>query len=86
MASASTYMKGKTSRAATIRVVTRKGTDGTPMVSRASISSLIRIVPSSATSPQPTLAPMAKPKKSGVISRMSQSALKTPARLSAPPN
>src|SRR5437667_397325 len=50
-----------------MRVVTRKGTEGTPIVSRASISSLIRMVPNSATRPQPTLAPIAKAKNVLVV-------------------
>ena len=48
-------------QAASMRVDTRYRTELTPIVSSASISSLMRMVPSSATSPQPTLAPMAKP-------------------------
>ena len=42
------------------------------------------MVPSSATSPHPTFAPIANPKNSGVISRVSQMALKTPASDWAP--
>ena len=41
---------------AIIRVVTRNGSDGTPITSSASISSLIRIAPSCAVKPQPTVA------------------------------
>ena len=49
-------MKGKATQAASRRVAARKVTGGTPITSRASISSEIRIAPSSATIPVPTLA------------------------------
>ena len=50
------YTKGSTSQAASRRVAHRKVTEGIPMTSRASISSEMRIEPSSATIPVPTLA------------------------------
>ncbi len=55
---------------AIIRVVTRYGSDGMPITSRASISSLIRIAPSWAVKPQPTVALRARPATSGAISRV----------------
>ena len=50
------YMKGSAIQAASRRVAARKVTGGTPITSSASISSEIRIAPSSATIPVPTLA------------------------------
>src|SRR5437879_230086 len=41
---------------AIIRVVTRKGSDGMPITSRASISSEMRMAPSWAVKPEPTVA------------------------------
>ena len=55
---------------AMIRVVTRNGSDGTPMTSSASISSLIRMAPIWAVNPQPTVADSARPATSGAISRV----------------
>ena len=52
------------------RVVTRYGRLGTPMTSRASISSEIRIAPSWAVNPEPTVADSASPAISGAISRV----------------
>ncbi len=49
------YMKGKAIQAASRRVAQRKVTGGTPITSSASISSEIRIAPSSATIPGPDL-------------------------------
>ena len=46
--SATMYSGITAMKAAMIRVVTRNGRDGTPITSRASISSLIRIAPSRA--------------------------------------
>ena len=46
---------------AMIRVVTRNGRLGTAMTSRASISSLMRMAPSCAVKPQPTVADSAMP-------------------------
>lgn len=53
-----------------MRVVTRKGSDGMPITSRASTSSEIRIAPSWAVNPQPTVAASARPATSGAISRV----------------
>ena len=50
------YMNGSTIHAASRRVAQRKIIESMPMTSRASISSEIRIEPSSATMPVPTLA------------------------------
>ena len=55
---------------AMMRVVTRNGRLGTAMTSRASISSLIRIAPSCAVNPQPTVADRARAATSGAISRV----------------
>ena len=55
---------------AIIRVVTRNGRHGMPMTSRASTSSLIRMAPSCAVKPQPTVAASARPATSGAISRV----------------
>ncbi len=55
---------------AIIRVVTRNGTDLIAIVSRASISSLIRIAPSWAVKPAPTVAIRALPATSGATSRV----------------
>src|SRR5436190_23826673 len=66
-----TMYSGMTARnAAIIRVVTRNGTDGTPMTSRASISSLIRIAPSRAVKPHPTVAASAIEATNGATSRV----------------
>ena len=53
---AARYMNGSTSQAASRRVAHRKVTESMPITSSASISSEIRIEPSSATIPVPTLA------------------------------
>ena len=55
---------------AIIRVVTRNGSDGMPMTSSASTSSEMRIAPSCAVKPQPTVAASARPATSGAISRV----------------
>ena len=49
-------MNGSVSQAPSRRVAARKVIGGTPITSSASISSEIRIAPSSATIPVPTLA------------------------------
>ncbi len=49
-------MNGRTIQAASSRVAHRNSTESMPMTSSASISSEIRIEPSSATMPVPTLA------------------------------
>ena len=51
-------MNGSTIQAASRRVAARKVIGRTPITSSASISSLMRIAPSSATIPVPTLAAM----------------------------
>ncbi len=53
-----------------MRVVTRKGSDGIAITSSASTSSEIRIAPSWAVKPQPTVAASAMPATSGAISRV----------------
>ena len=57
-------------RPAMIRVVTRNGSDGIAITSSASTSSLIRIAPSWAVKPHPTVAASAMPATSGEISRV----------------
>ncbi|SLJ40751.1 Uncharacterised protein [Mycobacteroides abscessus subsp. abscessus] len=51
-------------------MVTRNGTPGTAITSSASISSEIRIAPSCAVNPQPTVAESANAATSGAISRV----------------
>ena len=63
---------------AMIRVVTRNGRLGTAMTSRASISSLMRIAPSCAVKPQPTVADSARPATIGAISRVLKNAVMKP--------
>ena len=53
---AAMYMKGNTIQAANKRVAQRNVIESTPITSSASISSEIRIAPSSATIPVPTFA------------------------------
>ena len=53
-----------------MRVVTRNGSDGIAITSSASISSEIRIAPSCAVNPQPTVAASAMAATSGAISRV----------------
>ena len=53
-----------------MRVVTRNGIDGIAITSRASTSSEIRIAPSWAVKPQPTVAARAIAATSGAISRV----------------
>ena len=53
-----------------IRVVTRNGSDGIAITSSASTSSEIRIAPSWAVNPQPTVAASAIPATRGEISRV----------------
>ena len=76
---ANRYMNGKVSQAARTRVAQRKISGFTPITSRASISSEMRIAPISATIPVPTLAASMYPKAYGITSRRSHHALKTPA-------
>ena len=65
-----TYSGMTAMKPAMIRVVTRNGRLGTAMTSSASISSLMRIAPSWAVKPQPTVADSARPATSGAISRV----------------
>ncbi len=69
---------------AIIRVVTRNGRLGTPMTSSASTSSLIRIAPSWAVKPQPTVAASARPATSGAISRVLKYAETNPVNAEEP--
>ena len=69
---------------AMMRVVTRNGSDGTPMTSRASISSLIRMAPICAVNPQPTVADSASPATSGAISRVLKYAERKPVNAEVP--
>ena len=65
-----TYSGTTAIRPAMIRVVTRYGRLGTAMTSRASTSSLMRIAPSWAVNPHPTVADSASAATSGAISRV----------------
>ncbi len=67
-----------------MRVVTRKGTLGTAITSRASISSEIRIAPSWAVKPQPTVAESASAATIGAISRVLTYADRKPVRTELP--
>ncbi len=55
---------------AMMRVVTRYGMERMPMPSRASTSSLMRMAPSWAVKPAPTVAERASPATRGAISRV----------------
>ena len=68
--SPTTYSGMTATSPAMIRVVTRNGSDGIAITSRASTSSEIRIAPSCAVKPQPTVAASAMPATSGEISRV----------------
>ncbi len=59
---------------AIIREVTRNGSDGTAITSRASISSLILMAPSCAVKPQPTVADNAAPPASTGVNGLASSA------------
>ena len=67
-----------------MRVVTRNGIEGTAMTSRASTSSEIRMAPSWAVKPQPTVAARAMPATSGAISRVLKYAETKPAKAAVP--
>ena len=69
---------------ATMRVETRYGTDGMPMTSRASISSEMRMAPSCAVKPQPTVADSASEVTMGAISRVLTYAERKPVSTEAP--
>ncbi len=66
------------------RVDTRYEIDLMPMTSSASISSLMRMAPSSAVAPAPTVAAMAWPVTTGATTRMLASAAKNPVNASTP--
>ena len=57
-------------RPPTTRVLTRNGSEGTAITSSASTSSEMRMAPSWAVKPQPTVAARAMPATSGAISRV----------------
>jgi hypothetical protein len=65
-----TYSGVTAMKPAIMRVVTRNGSDGTPMTSSASTSSDTRMAPSCAVKPAPTVADSARPATSGAISRV----------------
>ena len=69
---------------AIIRVVTRNGTEGTPITSSASTSSLMRIEPSCAVKPAPTVADRARPDTRGAISRVLKYADRNATKLDVP--
>ena len=79
-----TYSGMTAMKPAMIRVVTRNGSDGTAITSRASISSEIRIAPSWAVKPQPTVADSARPATSGAISRVLKYAEMKPVNAAVP--
>ena len=74
-----TYRNGSTIHAASRRVEPRNSTESMPITSSASTSSLMRIEPSSATMPVPTLAHIIQPKAYGETSRRSHQAVNIPA-------
>src|SRR3954465_6923499 len=67
-----------------MRVVTRNGRDGIAITSSASTSSEIRIAPSCAVKPQPTVAASAMPATSGAISRVLKYAETKPENAAVP--
>ena len=67
-----------------MRVVTRNGSEGIAITSRASTSSEMRMAPSWAVKPQPTVAASAMPATSGAISRVLKYAETKPAKLAVP--
>ena len=69
---------------ARIRVDTRYEIDLMPITSSASISSLIRMAPSSAVAPAPTVAASAWPVTTGATTRTLTSAAKNPVNASTP--
>src|SRR5882757_1684509 len=69
---------------AMIRVDTRNEIDLMPITSRASTSSLMRIAPSSAVAPAPTVAASAVPQTTGATTRTLASAAKNPVNASTP--
>ncbi|CAM5738286.1 hypothetical protein SAFG77S_02957 [Streptomyces afghaniensis] len=79
-----TYSGMTATNPAIIRVVTRNGNEGTPMTSSASVSSLMRIAPSWAVKPAPTVAESASPATSGAISRVLKYAERNATKLEVP--
>ena len=79
-----TYSGTIATRPATMRVVTRNGIDGMAITSRASTSSEMRIAPSWAVKPQPTVAARAMPATSGAISRVLKYAETKPENAAVP--
>ena len=67
-----------------MRVVTRNGIDGIAITSSASTSSEIRMAPSWAVNPQPTVAASAMPATSGAISRVLKYAETKPENAAVP--
>ena len=65
-------------------MVTRYGRLGTAITSSASISSEIRIAPSCAVNPHPTVADNASPAASGATSRVSKYAAMNPVSADVP--
>src|SRR6266542_4192172 len=78
------YMNGNTIHAANNLVAAKNVIESMPITSSASISSLMRIDPSSATIPVPTFAASMYPNAYGTISRKSHHAENTPAYAGAP--
>ena len=81
---ASPYSGTITTTAAMILVDARNAIDLTPITSRASISSLMRMAPSSAVAPAPTVAASAMPVTTGAAMRTLTSAAKNPVNTSTP--
>src|SRR5271155_4859328 len=73
-----------TTSPASMRVDTRYAVDLTPITSSASISSLIRMAPSSAVAPAPTVAARAMPVTMGATRRTLMKAATNPSRVSIP--
>ena len=67
-----------------MRVVTRNGIEGIAITSRASTSSEMRMAPSCAVKPQPTVAARAMPATSGAISRVLKYAETNPENAAVP--
>ena len=78
------YSGMMTTNPARIRVDTRYEIDLMPITSRASISSLMRMAPSSAVAPAPTVAASACPATTGAAIRTLTSAAKNPVNASTP--
>ena len=78
------YSGMMTTKPAMIRVDTRYEIDLMPITSRASISSLMRMAPSSAVAPAPTWRPAPGPRRPGAAMRTLISAAKKPVKASTP--